>query len=226
VSLEAYRAFLQGLVEERNLGRAARLAEERSVLRALPVRQLPAYRELVATVSRWSTIRVVAKTYSVPSRLRGYRVEVHLYAAELEVRYGGRVIERYDRLRGRGAYRIDYRHVIHSLVRKPGAFRRYVYREALFPTLTFRRCYDVLVERSQHWADLEYVRILHLAATTMETRVEAVLVSLLAEGVVPDYDVVKARVAPAPRAPFPEVRVSMPDLKGYDALIGAEEVTA
>ena len=56
--------------------------------------------------------------------------------------------------RGSGNARIDYRHVIFSLVRKPGAFARYRYREALFPTVTFRCAYDALVERLGEGADL------------------------------------------------------------------------
>ena len=66
---------------------------------------------------------------------------------------------------------IDYRHVIGSLVRKPGAFARYRYREHMFPTETFRLAYDALREWKGERADVEYVRILHLAATTMESDV-------------------------------------------------------
>ena len=70
---------------------------------------------------------------------------MRLYADRLEVRYRGELVARPDRVQGEGLEGINYRHLAHSLVRKPGAFRRYVYREALFPTLTFRRAYDVLV---------------------------------------------------------------------------------
>ena len=129
-------------------------------------------------------------------------------------------------MRGEGLEGIDYRHLVHSLIRKPGAFRRYVYREALFPTLTFRRAYDVLVAHSQKWADLEYVRSLHLAATTMECEVEAVLSALLEAGKVPEHDVVKARVMPDEALSVPEVHVDVPDLSSYDALLEAEEVGA
>ena len=65
-------------------------------------------------------------------------------------------------------HRIDYRHIIHALVRKPGAFRRYVFREALFPSLEFRRAYDALLADGSDQADLDYVRILHLAASDGE----------------------------------------------------------
>jgi hypothetical protein len=51
------------------------------------------------------------------------------------------------------AARIDYHHVIFSLVRKPGAFTRYRWREELFPSATFRRAYDALLSRRRERAD-------------------------------------------------------------------------
>ena len=80
------------------------------------------------------------------------------------------------RLHGKGGHRINYRHVIWSLVRKPGAFERYHYREDLFPTLTFRRACDELVGRlPQRQAELEYLRCLQLAAETMECEERLIL---------------------------------------------------
>ena len=80
-----------------------------------------------------------------------------------------------DRVHGAGEAGIDYRHVIGSLVRKPGAFARYRYREQMFPTGTFRLAYDALREWRGERADVDYVRILHLAATTMESEVDRAL---------------------------------------------------
>jgi hypothetical protein len=54
------------------------------------------------------------------------------------------------------------------VVRKPGAFARYRYREELFPSLTFRQAYDALCLTHGERADVEYVRLLQLAATTSE----------------------------------------------------------
>lgn len=220
--VEGYWEFIEALVEERNVGREPALAEERAVLRPLPVRMLPAYRDVEVSVKRWGTIRVAGKPYSLPSRLIGHRVQVRLYANYLEVRYRGEVVARPERVRGESLKGIDYRHLVHSLVRKPGAFRRYVYREALFPTLSFRRAYDALAERSEKWADLEYVRILHLAAMTMQCEVEAALTALLDAGAVPEYEVVKARVQPAEPLSAPEVHVTLPDLRAYDTLLDGE----
>ena len=214
------------LASERNAGREARFREECAVLKPLPARALPAYRDEEVRVKRWGIIRVVNKPYTLPSRLIGHRVQVRVTANYLEVRYRGELVARPERVRGGALDGIDYRHLAHSLVRKPGAFRRYVYREALFPTLTFRRAYDVLAERSEKWADLEYVRILYLAATTMECEVEAVLSALLETGEVPEHDAVKARVAPSSPLPVPEVHVDTPELSAYDALLESQGVMA
>ena len=65
--------------------------------------------------------------------------------------------------------------------------------------MVFRRAYDALCERSQKWADLEYIRILHLAATTMQCEVEAALVAMLEAGEVPESDAVKARIGACQR---------------------------
>jgi transposase len=223
-SVQAYRTFIDALIVERNAGRERRLAEERAVLGSLPMRALPTYREEELTVKRWGIIRVAGKPYSLPSRLIGHRVKVRLYADYLEVSYGDKLVARPERVLGDALEGIDYRHLVHSLVRKPGAFRRYVYREALFPTLVFRRAYDALAEHSQKWADLEYVRILHLAATTMQCEVEAALAALLEAGEVPEFDLVKERVRPTV-ASVPEVCVRPPDLGAYDALLGGQEVS-
>ena len=172
------------------------------------------------TVRRWSTIRIGNKTYSVPSRLRGHEVEARQYANQIEVFYQGRLVEAMPRLRGGREHRIDYRHVIWSLVRKPGAFARYRYREELFPTPAFREAYDALSGFCGERADIEYVRILHLAASTMEAHVERVLRDLLDSGVRFDYAKVRERATPerpsVPALTMPKV----PDLSIYDALLG------
>jgi hypothetical protein len=175
-SLEAYRAFVRDVVDRRcNRPVADKVADEKRALRPLPATRIPAYSVYRAHVRRWSTVRVSSRTYSVPSRLIGHEVEVRLHPDVVEVFYRDRLVETMPRLRGEVEHRIDYRHIIWSLVRKPGAFARYRYREELFPTLVFRRAYDALVGWRGERADVEYVRILHLAAATMESLVEKAL---------------------------------------------------
>jgi hypothetical protein len=81
---------------------------------------------------------------------------VRLHADIVKLDYKGERVALMERLVGRDAHRIDYRHIIHALVRKPGAFRRDVFRGALFPTLEFRRAYDALHAERSDQADLDY----------------------------------------------------------------------
>jgi transposase len=226
VSREAYEGFLESCIQARNATREARLAEERGHLRALPVRALPAYRESYATVSRASAVRVLRHSYSVSSRLIGCQLRVRLHADIVELDYKGERVAVMERLIGNEAHRIDYRHIIHTLVRKPGAFRRYVYREALFPTLEFRRAYDALLAEGSDQADMDYVRILHLAASDGEEAVRVVLADLLDQGKVPTYEAARAKVR-GPRTPagVPCLSISAPDLTIYDRLLGTSAET-
>ena len=90
---------------------------------SLPTARLESYKRAQVRVRAGSTIQVDRNTYSVDSRLIGERVDVRLYAEELEVWFAGKVVERIPHLRGQGKHRINYRHVIDWLVRKPGAVR-------------------------------------------------------------------------------------------------------
>jgi hypothetical protein len=203
---------------KRNVPAARRLAEERLHLRPLPAAPVPNYTTFTCVVRRWSTIRVGKRSYSVPSRLIGHTVEARQHPTTVEVRYRGQVVETRPRARGEGEHRIDYRHIIGSLVRKPGAFARYRYREELFPSLTFRHAYDALTVTHGERADVEYVRLLHLAATTGENAVEATLRDRLADAQPFDYASVQAVVTPAlPRVPV--LHLPAPDLARYDALL-------
>lgn len=214
-----YEAFVRDVIDRKRNGPAAsRLADERPYLHALPSAPVPNHTTFTCVVRRWSTIRVGKRTYSVPSRLRGHTIEARQHPTYVEVVYQGHVIETMPRLRGDTDHRIDYRHIIGSLVRKPGAFARYRYREELFPSLTFRQAYDALCVTHGERADVEYVRLLHLAATTSEAHVDATLTSLLHDGQAFDYVAVQALVTPTtPRLPV--LHLPLPDLAQYDALL-------
>lgn len=222
-----YAAFIEACIDGRNATRSVRLEEERAHLHPLPVRPLASYREFYATVSRASVIRVVNRPYSVSSRLVGHRLRVRLHADIVELDYQGERVAVMDRLIGKGTRRIDYRHIIHSLVRKPGAFRSYAFRDDLFPRLEYRRAYDALLADADGQADFEYVRILQLAAADGEEAVRAALAELLDRAEVPSYEAVRAKVR-GPRTPMgiPCLEVSDPDLSVYDRLLGADVAEA
>src|SRR5208283_376998 len=141
-SREAYQRFLKELVAARNAVRRKRLDEELPRLRRLPERRRESYKRVDVRVDRGSLIHVDRNTYSVPSRLMRERVDVRLYVEHVEVWYAQQEVERFPRLRGRQKHAVNYRHIIDWLVRKPGAFANYMYREELFPTSRFRMAYD------------------------------------------------------------------------------------
>jgi hypothetical protein len=151
-------------------------------------------------------------------------LKVRVYEDRIEAYYGDDLQLSCERLLGRNRHRIDYRHVIWSLIRKPGAFARYVYREEMFPTLVFRRAYDVLQTPHQGLrGDLEYLRILHLAASTLQADVEAALTLLFDEGKAITADAVKALVTTESSQPaVPELTAPEVDLDEYDRLLGGE----
>ena len=216
--IAAYDAFVQEVVAYwRNRPVADRLAEERPALRALPSAAIPSYTTYYPVVRRWSTVRVAHRTYSVPAQLIGHTVEARVHPNVVEVWYRGQVVQTMPRLRKGDEHRIDYRHVIGWLVRKPGAFARYRYREDLYPSILFRRAYDALVRMHGERADVEYLRILQLAATAGEGRVAVALAAVLDQIGGFDYVTVQAQVAP-PVCVVPVIHIPVPDLSVYDAL--------
>jgi hypothetical protein len=219
----AWQSFVDERMRKANHGRGRRVAEDMEAMRELNVAKLPEFVEEEFRVSDWSTVRVKHCAYSVPSRLIGERVCVRIFEDRIVVRYAGKDELVCDRLRGRNLRRIDYRHVIWSLVRKPGGFARYVYREEMFPSVVFRRAYDT-IQTPHHGlkGDLEYLRILHLAASTIEADVEAALALLLAAGKRMTADAVKALVsaATATAIAVPDLAPPLVDLGAYDALLG------
>ena len=232
-SLSEYEAFLHRLFTKRNAGRSVRLAEELAVMRPLRVAVLPEMREIGVRVSTGGLIRVLAHTYSVPSGLTGKLVTARVFEWEIQVWYGGRCWETLPRLTQVQAHHVQYRHIIDTLLRKPGGFRDYRYRDDryrddLFPTAVFRRAWEALGERlPPRRADLAYLRILKLAAETLETDVAAALTELLAGGAPWDDRAVAERVRPVPPPlpALPEPSCGAVDLTAYDRLLaGAGEV--
>jgi hypothetical protein len=190
----------------------------------LPASPLALCREVRVAVSRYSTVQVLRNTYSVPSRLIGATVLVRVRAETLEVYHGTAHLLSMPRLLGQGQHRVDYRHVIWSLVRKPGAFAQYRYRDDLFPTLAFRRAYDALVAvhgSAGRVADRHYVRVLHLAASTSEAEVDTALRLLLEQGTLPTFDAVRDLVRQPVAANVPVLQPAVLDLGCYDGLLSS-----
>jgi len=220
-SIEEYKAFLEAIIGQRNAGRRERLDEELEVLRRLPAKRLESAEKEKVRVGPSSTVRVKKNTYSVNSRMVGETVQARIHMDHIEVWYAQRMVDSFPRLRGEGKHDINYRHVIDWLVRKPGAFANYRYREDLFPTIRFRMAYDWLKrKKSEKKADREYLKILHLAATESESGVDGALALLFDFDADIDAETVKGLVASGIDLPsVKDVTVDEVDLTSYDQLL-------
>ena len=177
-SEEEYDGFLTRVLESANLRRAARLGEELAAMGETAVAELPDYREVMVSVRSDSTIRINKMVYSVPSRLIGVKLLARVDENHVVLLEGAQEVARLPLSRGdRGAV-IDFRHLIGHLLRKPGAFAGYRWREELFPSLVYRAAYDHLARVSAE-ADRRYLEVLKLAAGEGQTVVENALEHLL-----------------------------------------------
>jgi len=221
VSRQDYEAFLQKLFGQLNAGRKQRLAEELKLLKRLPERRLDDCKKEKVKVGPGSTIRLRHNTYSVHSRLIGECVEARIYAQLIEIWYAQRKVDTLPRVKGENKHKIQYRHIIDWLVRKPGAFENYRYRDELFPSSYFRMAYDYLKDNhSQQVASRQYLRILHLAATNSETRVEGILQELLDTAEPIQFETVKDKLSSDRTfCAVKDVQILQVDLITYDALL-------
>jgi hypothetical protein len=220
-----YKEFLRLLLAQLNAGRRERLAVEMQYLRALPERRLDCAKRAKVRVDSGSIIYADRNAYSVNSRLIGEQVETRIYAETVEVWYADRKVEEMPRLRGRGKHRVDYRHIIDWLVRKPGAFENYRYREELFPTSRFRMAWDALRELTPVRANKRYLEILQIAAQDGEARVDDALRYLLEEGELGEgklnVEAVRSLLAQKDSVPpVTHVAVTEVELASFDELLG------
>ena len=224
-SVEEYQRFLRMLFGRLNAGRRQRLREEMAAMHELPERRIESAKRERVRVDSGSLIYVDRNTYSVPSRLIGEQVEVRLTMDRLEVWYGQRKMVEMPRLRGRRKHRVDYRHIIDWLVRKPGAFENYRYRDELFPTSRFRMVFDVLEEQCGLRAHKEYLRILEMAAKVSEDGVDQALRVLLNQ---PEEQITARRIeemlCAEEYAGVHDVEVAAVDLRVFDQLCVGDEV--
>jgi len=218
-----YEQFLRKLFNQLNAGRKKRFDEELQVLNNLPAKRLEDYTRLTVKVGPSSTIPVKKCVYSVHSRLINENVEIRLYADHLELWYGQKKVDDIPRLLGEKKHHIQYRHIIDWLVRKPGAFENYRYRQDLFPSSHFRKAYDFLKDHYPSRANKEYLMILNLAAKETEAGVNDALRYLIEQGSPIRLDAVKALLYTEIPAPT-EIKVDQIDLGIYDSLFQTQEV--
>jgi transposase InsO family protein len=225
--LAAYRCFVEEIVSRRNARNGKRIEAERASLQPLPAMRTCDYEETLVYVTSSCGFTLRKVFYTVPSRLIGHRLRVRLYDDRLELFLGGTALMRLERGRpganGKHGHVVDYRHIIHSLRRKPMALLSLVYRDRLFPREAYRLTFDQLCERlPPHAACKTMVELLSLAhERACEAQLAEVLRQDLGERRLPDLSALWARFAPDP-ARLPEVCVRLASLSDYEALVGLD----
>ena len=147
-SIADYQSFIDRSIERLNRITRTRFLVEQAQLQPLPTYRFMDYSELCVKVTTSSTISIKRGLYTVPSRLIGEALRIHLYHDKLIGFVGQtKVVELprvYPKKPTERARRIDYRHVIHSLAAKPQAFRFCKFRDELFPDDNYRQLWQLV----------------------------------------------------------------------------------
>jgi hypothetical protein len=224
--LAAYRRFIDEIVGRRNTRNAKRIDVERAELKELPDRRTTDYEQVTVRVTSSGGFTLRKVFYTVPSRLIGHRLRVRLYDDRLDVFIGATNLMTLPRGRasasGKHDQVVNYRHVIHSLRRKPMALLNLVYRDQLFPREAYRRTFDLLIERlPERQACRIMVELLAIAHERgCESELADALSACLEARQLPDIAAIRARFAPDP-AKLPNIVVQLASLDTYEALIGS-----
>ncbi len=225
-SAEDYMAFVRTLVKRRNAARAERFREEVAEFGPLPAQRRSTSTSISVTVKSDSVIRVKRNAYSVSSKYIGLLLEVRIHQDHLELWYRNERVEQLPRQFGYGKEAIDFRHVIDSLVRKPGAFINYKYANHMYPTTRFRMAYDQLLQNTTEASAVkQYLKLLYAAKHEGLDLVDETLRWFLTTGkAINATDVLKVVVSkqqlPTPTA----VAVDAPDLSTFDSLLQHKDV--
>lgn len=226
-SLDDYRTFVAQVVGQHNARRRDALRIEAPHLQPLPARRSCDYDEASVQVTSSGGFVLRKVFYTVPSRLIGYGLRARIFDDRIELFLAGRHIETLPRGRapngGRGAHAhvINYRHVIHSLRKKPGALANLIWRDQLFPRSEYRRCWETLEAQLPTAAACRLmVGLLWLAHDqACEAELAAALTAILDAGALPDLRALQERFR-RPPAEMADVTVQLPTAASYDALLG------
>jgi hypothetical protein len=224
-TLTDYRRFIAEVVARMNRRLSAKVAQERIALNALPIRRTSEYEETDARVTKYGTVSVKRILYSVPSRLIGHRPKFRIYPERIEAWLGDVCV--FETVRGNvaaGKQRgkvIDYRHLMPTLKRKPGAFARWVLRDDMFPRAEYRLTWERLSEHlPERQACKVMVGLLDLAARgACEVQLANVLGDLYQAGTLPELAGLEERFA-SKQTTLPDIKIELPALAGYDCLLG------
>lgn len=212
--------FFKKINRKRNINRRDKFLEEKKYLKPLPAKKLSAAKKIKLTVSSGSTINIDKKIYSVQPKLIGEQITAQIFPDKIKIWFGGRLVETITRIFGGTTHKINYRHVIKWLVRKPGAFKNYCYKTDMFPTVYFRMAYEQLKKQQGSAGTKEYLKILEIAAFNSEEKVNNAIIFLIESHNEISLEKINELIKNNGRLTneLPAPNVLQPDLAVYDRL--------
>ncbi len=221
----SYQRFLDEVVSQINRRQRQAIAQERRTLNPLPHHRSVDYSETVAVVTSSATIEVKRALYTVPSRLNGERLRIHLYDDRLIGYLGSEPVVELQRAYPRGnrrARRVDYRHLIGSLKKKPQAFRYSQLRDDLLPNDAWRRLWRLVDEHLTPKAACRWIVGALALAAEHDCEAELAEHALLNAGDLPSLSALQRRFGRRPAEP-PVITVQQHPLASYDQLLNEPE---
>ena len=225
-TFDELQVFLDECIAKRNVKRRELFVRDRAVLAPLPPSHFPTFTQLDLHVPSTSVIRIKQNAYSIPSHLIDLHLKSRIHSDHIELWYQGDKLLEMPRLIGKGGVLFDYRDVIDSLVRKPGGFANYRYREFMFPTILFRKGFDAAVKQHGEHAGIKcYLKLLHIAKHHGQENVEAELRRVLDSEETIDPKAIESKVdTTSPASLVKDPHVEQPELDTYDDLLEHKEV--
>jgi hypothetical protein len=227
-SLEEYRLLIEAAVAKLNQQCQQKYEQEKTHLQSLPKYRSPDYEVLTACVSTRSTIEVRCVLYTVPSRLIGRQLELHLYHDKILGYLGSQLVVELPRIRvtapdKRRGRCINYRHVIEGLRRKPRALIYCTWQQELLPTPAFQeRWLELTAQFDLDTAAVLMVEALYIAAThDQEATVADYLERELKAQTLTLKKLQQQFWQDAPKS-LPQLTVTQHDLSSYDQLIESQ----
>jgi len=167
-SISDYDNWIHEIVKSSNKRNCKDFQAEYLALQALPKYKTNDYEIKSLNVSNLSIIILKGMRYSMPSSLSGHTITAHIYQNEIKIFLGCSFVFSCSRKyfnEHKSKYVIDYRHVVHSLIKKPAAFRKCQYRDEILPTEEYKQIWRYLDQtENRKIAPKIMLRLLKLAA--------------------------------------------------------------
>jgi hypothetical protein len=222
-SVEDYEQWIHDIVKASNSRNCVDLDTEKLALQRLPRSKTADYELRSATVTTMSLVRIKGLFYSVPSRLSGHTLTVHIYQSDIDFYLGSthtfRVKRRYSNKHS-SEYVINYKHIIHSLIRKPAAFRKCKYRQEILPNDEYRFIWSYLDKKETNSvAPKIMLRLLKLAAdNSCEQKLSDYVIELIENNKLLDIELIESRFN-FTNSSMPKIECKQHDIGSYDAFV-------